>query len=297
MDIENLPPPKNMNQSAHILIIVSLILCSCGSKQEQQPQTLMDASKQELATALGERDELLGLMREIITATNQIKHLENILAVIDKQPDESHPQRARVLRDIAAIQQTLSQRREQLAILEQKLQKSGLFNNELRMTIEALRKQIDSQSSEIANLKTQLNAANEHIDTLTCQVDSLNTTIFSVNERLAATQGTATRLENELNACYYIIASKSVLKESKILETGFLRKSKLLKGDFDKGLFVTCDKRYADSLDLQSDKARILTNHSEGSYEIVEQNGKKILHITSPEQFWDCSNYLVVQID
>lgn len=146
-------------------------------------------------------------------------------------------------------------------------------------------------------LKTQLNAANEHIDTLTCQVDSLNTTIFSVNERLAATQGTATRLENELNTCYYIIASKSVLKESKILETGFLRKSKLLKGDFDKGLFVTCDKRYADSLDLQSDKARILTNHSEGSYEIVEQNGKKILHITSPEQFWDCSNYLVVQID
>lgn len=257
----------------------------------------MDASKLELATALGERDELLGLMREIITATNQIKHLENILAVIDKQPDESHPQRARVLRDIAAIQQTLSQRREQLAILEQKLQKSGLFNNELRMTIEALRKQIDSQSSEIANLKTQLNAANEHIDTLTCQVDSLNTTIFSVNERLAATQGTATRLENELNTCYYIIASKSVLKESKILETGFLRKSKLLKGDFDKGLFVTCDKRYADSLDLQSDKARILTNHSEGSYEIVEQNGKKILHITSPEQFWDCSNYLVVQID
>ena len=114
MDIENLPPPKNMNQSAHILIIVSLILCSCGSKQEQQPQTLMDASKQELATALGERDELLGLMREIITATNQIKHLENILAVIDKQPDESHSQRARVLRDIAAIQQTLSQRREQL---------------------------------------------------------------------------------------------------------------------------------------------------------------------------------------
>lgn len=159
----------------------------------------MDASKQELATALGERDELLGLMREIITATNQIKHLENILAVIDKQPDESHSQRARVLRDIAAIQQTLSQRREQLAILEQKLQKSGLFNDELRMTIEALRKQIDSQSSEIANLKTQLNAANEHIDTLTCQVDSLNTTIFSVNERLAATQGTATRLENELN--------------------------------------------------------------------------------------------------
>lgn len=221
MDIENLPPPKNMNQSAHILIIVSLILCSCGSKQEQQPQTLMDASKQELATALGERDELLGLMREIITATNQIKHLENILAVIDKQPDESHSQRARVLRDIAAIQQTLSQRREQLAILEQKLQKSGLFNDELRMTIEALRKQIDSQSSEIANLKTQLNAANEHIDTLTCQVDSLNTTIFSVNERLAATQGTATRLENELNTCYYIIASKSVLKESKILETGF----------------------------------------------------------------------------
>ena len=275
-----------MNQSAHILIIVSLILCSCGSKQEQQPQTLMDASKQELATALGERDELLGLMREIITATNQIKHLENILAVIDKQPDESHSQRARVLRDIAAIQQTLSQRREQLAILEQKLQKSGLFNDELRMTIEALRKQIDSQSSEIANLKTQLNAANEHIDTLTCQVDSLNTTIFSVNERLAATQGTATRLENELNTCYYIIASKSVLKESKILDTGFLRKSKLLKGDFDKGLFVKMHF-----------KARILTNHSEGSYEIVEQNGKKILHITSPEQFWDCSNYLVVQID
>ena len=100
-----------------------------------------------------------------------------------------------------------------------------------------------------------------------------------------------------MNTCYYVIASKSQLKEHQILETGFLRKSKLLKGDFDKGFFVIGDKRNLTSLDLKSKKIKIRTSHPEDSYRIIETEKQKTLTIISPEKFWSLTNYLVIQSD
>ena len=92
-------------------------------------------------------------------------------------------------------------------------------------------------------------------------------------------------------------ASSKELKEHKILETGFLRKSKLLKGNFDQSFFTTADKRTLTVLNLHSKKAKVLTNPPSGSYEIIDNNGQKALRILNPDSFWALSNYLVIEID
>lgn len=285
----------------HLVIItamLAILLSACGNKEQAKEQlSLMEASKQELATALEERDQLLGLVKEITTSMDQIKHLENIMTITGIQSVENPAQRAQLLSDMAVVKETLQNRREKLAELEARLQKSSLYTEELKSTVEALRNQIDTQTEDIESLRAQLSQANEQISSLNNEVDSLNSTVTIVSKNLDEAQAASTRLENELNTCYYVVAQKSQLKEHNIIETGFLRKSKLLKGDFDKGFFVIGDKRNLSTIDLRSNKVRIYTNHPEDSYEIHEVNKNKTLTITNPEKFWSLTNYLVVQID
>ncbi len=109
---------------------------------------------------------------------DQIKQLENILTV--SGGTETPGQRDRIRADIAAIQETLVQRRHQLEDLEKKLSKSNFNNNKLQQTITSLRTQIDNQSKEITSLRTSLGEAQNRIGSLDAKVDSLNTTVTEV---------------------------------------------------------------------------------------------------------------------
>ncbi len=285
-------------------IILSLaalsLLASCDNKAEEETrrqQALQDASKQELANAVADRDQLLSLVAEISSGMDQIKRLENILSVSNGIKGETPSQRAQIEADIAAIQQTLQQRREQLAALEEKLNKSSLTNANLRKTIETMRGQIDSQAAEIETLKTNLAQATETIGQLNTAVDSLSTTVTTVTDERDAAQTRATDVTNELNTCYYVAASNKELKAHKIIESGFLRKTKLMKGDFDQSFFTVADKRDVNRLELHSKKAKVLTNQPADSYQIVDQGGQKVLEILNAAKFWSLSNYLVIEID
>ncbi len=273
-----------------------LILSGCTDKKKlEEAERQNDATRAELIEAVNDRDQLLSLVNEISAGMDQIKQLENILSVSGK--NETPGQREQIQADIAAIQQTLQQRREKLAELEKKLSASSVANTELKKTIASLRSQIDSQAGEITALRTDLSAATGKIGELDATVDSLHTTVTTVTAERDSTEQQNTIITNELNQCFYAIGTKSELKDNKIIETGFLRKTKLLKGDFDQSFFTTADKRTLTTLDLNSDKAEVLTNQPAGSYVITEVNGHKVLRITNPVAFWSLSNYLVIKID
>lgn len=281
-----------------LVALLGLAACNSGkSEEEMAEQARADATKQELETAVADRDQLLSLVNEINTGMEQIKQLENILTVSNNIPGETTGQREQIQSDIAAIQKALQERRLKLAELEKKLDSSNLTNNNLRKTIASLRGQIDSQAKEIETLKSNLGEANERIGQLDAAVDSLNTTVNDVANERDLAQQESIELANELNICYYVIATKSELKDHKIIETGFLRKTKLMKGDFDQNFFTTADKRVLTSIALHSNKAEVLTNQPKNSYSIEDNNGQKILKITNPDLFWSLGNYLVIKID
>lgn len=282
------------------LALTALLIASssCSNKKEEelrQQQALNEATAEELRSAVADRDQLLGLVNEISSGMDQIKQLENILAV--NAANETPGQRDQILADIAAIQQTLVQRRERLAELEKKLNSSNLSNSNLKKTISQLQNQIDSQTREIESLRSNLDKAKAHIENLNTQVDSLSTTVNTVVAERDSTDNANTELANELNTCYYAIGNKNELKDNKIIETGFLRKTKIMEGDFDRNFFTRADKRTLTQIDLNSTKAEVLTNQPAGSYSIDDLNGHKVLRITNPALFWSLSNYLVIKID
>ncbi len=285
-----------MKKIVALAISSAIIFTACTNKKEvEEAQQQANASKAELVAAVADRDQLLNLVGEISQDMEQIKQLENILTV--NAGTETPSQKDQIKADIAAIQKTLEERREKLAELEKKLSASNTSNSTLKNTIAQLRTQLDSQTAEINSLRTNLDDAKVQIGELGTQVDSLATTVTAVTAQRDSTEQMNTELANELNLCYYAIGTKNELKENRIIETGFLRKTKLMKGDFDRNFFTVGDKRTLTTIDLNSDKAEILTNQPEGSYVISQGNGHKVLRITNPAAFWSLSNYLVIKID
>ena len=274
-----------------ISAILGVSIVSCGNKEKDeriaQEEAINKATREELATAVSERDELLQLVNEINSDVAQVKEIEGVLSSSVYMDGDMPSNREQLKADLASIQKTLKERRERLSQLEQRLKKS----------ISSLKQQIDTQTQEIATLTANLSEARERIGQLSTQIDSLGSAVDTLTVQKEDALRESTELANELNACYYCIGSKKELKEHKIIETGFLRKTKIMKGDFDEDFFTAADKRSMTRLPLHSKKAKILTNQPSGSYNLQSEDGQYVLTITNPSAFWSLSNYLVIQID
>ena len=69
-----------------ILVALSLLAtASCGERTvpQEKPQSLLEVSKQELATAIEERDKLMQLVRLISEDMEKIRRLESGLPAIN----------------------------------------------------------------------------------------------------------------------------------------------------------------------------------------------------------------------
>lgn len=286
-----------MKKTVLILLTSLLALTACKNNKDNSDAeaAVADASHDELVAAVSERDQLLELVNQINADMDSIRQIENILKVTPE--GELNDQRAQLRANMDALQQTLRERRERLAQLEERLNNSSLSNANLRQTVESLRAQIDAQTEEIGTLRQNLDQARAQIGALDQAVDSLNRTVGTVEAQRDSSRNEALRIENELNTCFYAIGTRDELREYNIIETGFLRRTKLMEGDFNQNFFTRADKRSLPYIDLNSTRARVLTNQPSDSYRIIDRNGHKVLEIINPTLFWSLSNYLVVQID
>ena len=269
-------------------------------EQEAMRQDSINAALQDsINTANAEKDSLMQLMGDIADGMQQIKELEDIVSVNNLNGET--PDRKKQLRDdIVLIQQSINKHKQRLADLERRLKQSTNYNATMQKSIDNLKAQLEDQQKTINGLTEQLAAAHIQIKNLNQSVDSLNTVTKNVTrEKEAAVQETKqlTHEVDNLNTCYYVIGSKKELKANKIIETGFLRKTKILEGDFEMSYFTKADRRTLNEIPLHSKKAQLMTNHPKDSYEIVDHGNVKTLHIKDAHRFWEKSNFLVVKVD
>ena len=293
----------------HISILVWLLVglavmpaCKRANQLEQEAmrQDSINAALQDsINTANAEKDSLMQLMGDIADGMQQIKELEDIVSVNNLNGET--PDRKKQLRDdIVLIQQSINKHKQRLADLERRLKQSTNYNATMQKSIDNLKAQLEDQQKTINGLTEQLAAAHIQIKNLNQSVDSLNTVTKTVTrEKEAAVQETKqlTHEVDNLNTCYYVIGSKKELKANKIIETGFLRKTKILEGDFEMSYFTKADRRTLSDIPLHSNKAQLMTNHPKDSYEIVDNGNVKTLHIKDAHRFWEKSNFLVIKVD
>lgn len=273
-----------------------LITAACNSgklKEAQAENVVLDDS---LKVALANQDSLLVLLNDITDGMNQIKALEKILTT-NNISAESSDRKEQIKSDMAALQLALQERRERLVDLEKKLQNSQSYSATLKRTVDNLKAEISTQEATISTLRNDLQAAKIQVADLTTRVDSLNTTVANVTEQKHEAEAQTQAVANELNTCYYAIGTKKELKDAKIIETGFLRKTKLMQADFQQSYFTQADKRNVTTIATHAKKAKIITNMPADSYTIEDADGYKVIRITDPAKFWSLTNYLVIQVD
>lgn len=210
-------------------------------EQDAMRQDSINAVLQDsINTANAEKDSLVQLMGDIADGMAQIKEIQDIVSVNDLNGET--PDRKKQLRDdIVLIQQSLDKHKQRLADLEKRLKQSTNYNESMQKSIATLKAQLEDQQKTINSLTDQLAAAHIQIKNLNQSVDSLNTVNKAVVKEKEAAQEESKHLTNEinnLNACYYVVGSKKELKENKIIETGFLRKTKILQGDYEMSYFT-----------------------------------------------------------
>ena len=269
-------------------------------EQEAMRQDSINAALQDsINTANAEKDSLMQLMGDIADGMAQIKELEDIVSVNNLNGET--PDRKKQLRDdIVLIQQSINKHKQRLAELERRLKQSTNYNAMMQKNIESLKAQLEDQQKTINGLTEQLAAAHIQIKSLNQSVDSLSTVNKNVTREKEAAVQESKKLTSEvdnLNTCYYVIGSKKELKANKIIETGFLRKTKILEGDFEMSYFTKADRRTLSEIPLHSNKAQVMTNHPKDSYEIVDHGNGKVLRIINASRFWEKSNFLVVKVD
>ena len=296
---------KKISIALIMVTVLSVMIGSCkkdnaaDGQRTNEDSLLNIALNDSLATVRAEKDSLAVLMTEVSDGMNEIMDMQQLISAANLDI-ETRDRKAEIRNNIEAIKRAIDLRQKRLLQLEDRLRQSVTYTDEMKHSIESLKKQLTKQQGIIEDLTAKLAAANVTITNLNTRVDSLKTENKVVTQEKIRAQEESSRLTNEvnnLNECFYVVGTKKELKQQKIIETGFLRKTKVMEGDYTKSYFTKADKRTLNTIALHSKKAQVMSKHPAGSYSIEEAGGQKVLHILDPNKFWELSNYLVVKID
>ena len=279
-------------------------MAACNNvERSEKYQTLLaerDSLYTEVVAAKGGFDEALNTINEIENALESVRAQENIIMMENQEGNTN-----RAVSEISAIQQTLQENRNKINDLEQRLAEQGTKSKALNQTVSRLKKQLEEKDTYIANLKDELQQSRQQIADLNEQVSDLSENINELNSNLdvmavqnAAQQATIENQDAQLNTVWICIAPQQTLVEKGIVSKGGLfQASEISKQGFDKSQFMQGNKRDLSVIPLNTKKAKIMTNHPESSYQLVEgEEGSLSIDILDKDAFWSISNYLVVSI-
>ena len=277
------------------------LLVSCGqnSAEYKKLKAENDSLKIENTKATSEMNEILSTLNDVEADIQSIRDAENYLNLQQQTGGEfSKSNREQIKQNMQLISETLKKNKETISQLEDKLKKSGIQSAALRKTISRLSSELDQKATMIVALQEDLAKKNVRIQELDEMVSSLNEDVENLATTAAVQSAKLNEQDKALNTAYYYIATPTELKDQKILSGGGLfSKSKVLQSGFNKDYFISVDVREVKEIPLFAAKAKLKSNHPEGSYEFVkDEDGNLTLNITDPKTFWSLGKYLVIEV-
>ena len=277
--------------------LVIVLLTSCSGKNSAEYKALeAQRDSLELANAktAAEMDEVLNLLNEVEDNFQSIKSAENYLQVQSSSSGDMPPStRERIKNDMQLITETLKKNKDKIAELEKKLNNSSFQSKQLQNTLENLRNQLSEKTMALVSLQEELSARDQKIEELSSEVAVLSTDVQGLRAETNAQQETIKQQDTELNTVYYCFGTSKELKTQKILENG------QLGTNFNRDYFIKIkDARKFTEVPVYAKKAKLVSKHPEGSYEITKDNAGNIVYkIVDTKNFWSLTKYLVIQVN
>jgi len=281
-----------MKKYAFLLACLLPLAWSCNNEggSEGKKMDPKDQQIQELQTQLKSKDstanDMFGFINEVEDNLNTIEASQTKISASKKGSNEVKTDVKESIKEhIQNINTLLEKNKQLLAKLENSLRKSNMKVDALQKTIDLLNQQMAAKDSEIADLKTQLEKLNFTVTDLSAKIEDLS----GQNTQKAQQIDQQT---TELNTAYYVIGVRKDLKTKGVII------GEKVSQKVNPENYIKVDIRYFTELKLNVKRAKLLTTHPEGSYEMV-MNGKMIdkILIKNTKSFWSISKFLVIQTD
>jgi hypothetical protein len=237
-------------------------------------------------------DELLGYMdivQDVDSSFEAIRESQNMLSMVSYEEGKQGVKQ-RVQENIYMISNLLAENNAKIAELEERLNESDLKNTKFQQTINRLKRDLKNKNAEIAKLYKDLESKNFKIDSLLVENQIVGQRAAELTALSEAQLAQLNAQDAALHTAYFFMGTRKELKANNI-------NVKDKDSGYRTSLFTPIDVRTFDRLATDSKSAKILTKHPEGSYELVRDAEKKYtLIIKNPENFWNASKYLIIQI-
>jgi chromosome segregation ATPase len=269
------------------IALVALVMSSCveSSKKYQALLSEKEALVVENQTLENEFNATMGILNEVENNLQAIRDAEGLLLV-----QQEGSEREQMVSELIQLKEVMAANHARLDSLDNALAKSNRSNANLRAQVKKLQAQLVEKEEMIANLQGQIAEKDGQIANLNTEVTNLNENLGKANTEIENLTNANLMQTNELNAVYYIGASKKELKAKGIMSN----LKNILKKEIPTEEFTKADKRELNSITFEAKKVVVISSHPANSYSISNIDKKTVeLVITDPEAFWSVTKYLV----
>ena len=269
------------------IALVALVMSSCveSSKKYQALLSEKEALVVENQTLENEFNATMGILNEVENNLQAIRDAEGLLLV-----QQEGSEREQMVSELIQLKEVMTANHARLDSLDNALAKSNRSNANLRAQVKKLQAQLVEKEEMIANLQGQIAEKDGQIANLNTEVVNLNENLGKANTEIENLTNANLMQTNELNAVYYIGASKKELKAKGIMSN----LKNILKQEIPTEEFTKADKRELNSITFDAKKVVVISSHPANSYSISNVDKKTVeLVITDPEAFWSVTKYLV----
>ena len=294
--------------SALLLLLVVVIAGIIILKNKTQIEQL-NQQNSNLNTTIEVRDSLVNEMTSTFDEIEQnLTFVKNKRAQMVMVPQEGVANQKEILvADIKLMNEMLEESSKKIEELDKKLKASGIDIKSFKNKIDQLNKSVLEQDNNIQQLRTEVEQRDFKIAEMDVQIVQLQTDIASKDDSIetksqiiAEKLQTIVEKENEMNTAFFVAGTYDELVDKGVLtkEGGFLgiAKNVTIRDDVKESNFTKLDMRNASQFPLNTKKAKLVSEHPDNSYRLVEQNDKiAYLEIENPQEFWKLTKYVIVE--
>lgn len=283
-----------MKKVLFIFFVTGLIV-SCTNVKESKEYKELEAERDSLIVQSAEADveaaEMMSVISEVEANFEKIREAEKYITTESVQPGEmSKDTKDRVADNFRMINEILKRNKIQLNELNKKLGSSSKEVVSLKNTISRLNREMQESVDRMVEMQKLIEKRDE-------QIQQLSQDIVSLADEAEQQSITIQEQDKTLHRAYYVFGTAHELKNQKILSGGFLQTTRVMKETFNKEFFLQIDIRDVTEIPVYAPKAKLWSNHPEGTYQFKKgEDGKLTLYITDNQRFWSLTKYLIIEV-
>jgi hypothetical protein len=274
-------------------LAVAVLFTACKNDPTQSEQyKQLEQDKNAVAVQSSEKDstinEMFGAFNRVSENLRAIREKQGLLAKGAKGVENGKNMEQSMVDDLRAIDSLLSVNKKIIANMKKSSAAGNAKLTELQKAISEMEQSMRDKDTEIGSLKEQL--------------ASTNASLASMIQMYQDKEQQANMQLDELHTAYYCVGSKKELlanniisKEGGVIGIGSVRK--LNTADLNKAYFTQIDISKMTVIPVNAKKAKVITTHPAGSYELMGKDHVDNLTIKDTTAFWSVSKYLVIEAE